>query len=68
MKIETKYNFGDIVYFHTDVNQQAYLITGFTVRPGCIIYWLADSGYECLAYDFEITKERNQLKSLGIEN
>lgn len=68
MKIETKYNYGDVVYFRTDIEQQQYIITGFSCRPGRILYILADAGNEYMAYDFEITKERNQLKSLGIEN
>ena len=70
MKIETKYDIGQIVYFRTDSEQAEYLITGMTIRPGntgSIVYLLSANGIEYSAFDFEISKERNRMKELGIE-
>lgn len=67
MKIETKYDIGQVVYFRTDEQQEEYFITGIKIDPGQVSYVLSRNGLEVGAYDFEISKERNKLKSLGIE-
>ena len=67
MRIETKFDIGQVVYLRTDSEQDEYFVTGMVIRPGHVEYLLKANGMEYSAFDFEISKERNQLKSLGIE-
>lgn len=61
MVIGTKYKIKDIVYLHTDVDQQKRLVTGYTVRESGIVYLLSCGVNESSHYDFEITEEVNVL-------
>lgn len=67
MKVETKFDIGQIVYYKTDQMQEEYFVTGMKICPGQVIYVLSRNGMEYEAYDFEISKERNRMKELGIE-
>ncbi len=59
MEIKNKYNIGDVVYLHTDEDQVANIVTGFTVRPGGLLaYIISYCGTETNVYDFEITTSK----------
>jgi hypothetical protein len=58
MKIETHLEFGQKVYYKNDPAQLEYLVSGFMVRPGNIIYYISFCGNEERAYDFEISTEK----------
>jgi hypothetical protein len=58
MKEEPHLNFGDKVYFKSDPTQLEYLVTGFMIRPGVILYFVSFCGQEEKAYDFEISTEK----------
>lgn len=64
MVIDNKYRFGEEVYLKTDTDQKIRLVTGMLIRPnGCISYELS-CGIECRwHYDFEITIEKDVLKT-----
>jgi len=57
---------GQTVFIKNDKGQQELIVTGYTVRPnGLIIYILSDLGYEKSFYDFELTDEKDTLKSIS---
>jgi hypothetical protein len=58
MIVETKFNFGDTVYFINDPEQEARMITGFIIRKGQIINFTSICGDEISAYDFELSTEK----------
>lgn len=58
MIIDTHLDFGDIVYFRNDPDQDEHIVTGFSVRPNGIAYRVSRIGVEISAYDFEITPEK----------
>ncbi len=64
MKIETKYEFGQIVYLSTDPEQNGRMVCGFTVTPGDILYKLCLGTSVSDHYDFEITEEKDILKKV----
>lgn len=66
-KLESAYNFGDVVYLRTDLEQREYLITGVHFRPNSVSYSISNCGVEFTVYPFEITNERNKLLALGVE-
>lgn len=64
MVIDNKYGFGQEVYLKTDTDQKLRLITGILVRPnGCISYELSCGVDTRWHYDFEVTTERDVLKT-----
>lgn len=68
MKIPGDIQIEDIVYMKTDMEQRAHIITGAVIRPDGIQYLVSNNGLEYNQYAFEITKERNKLMALGVEN
>ena len=63
MLIENKFNIGDEVYLRTDVEQHCRLVTGLTIRATSISYDLSCGAFESTHYDFEITVEKDVLKT-----
>ena len=63
MLIENKFNIGDEVYLKTDVDQNCRLVTGLTIRATSISYDLSCGVAESTHYDFEITIEKDVLKT-----
>lgn len=63
MKLESKYDFGDIVYLKTDPDQVERIVTGITYRPLGVLYSISYTTTESSHYDFEITRERDILKT-----
>jgi len=60
MKIETKYNIGDIVFLMTDIEQLQRIVTGILIRPNnAIIYHLTCGSTETTHYDLEMVSEKN---------
>jgi len=68
MTIKTKYNIGQVVYLRTDIEQDARIITGITMRYSGVIYLLTCETLETPHYDFEFSTTRNQLITLNIES
>lgn len=64
MKINTKYNFGDIVYLKTDIEQSERIIIGITLIPNSIIYTLMCGVEMSEHYEFEITENLDTLKKI----
>ncbi len=67
MKYELEFPISSVVYVRTDLQQLEYFVTGVTIRPYGIIYLITNNGFEIPQYAFEISKERNQLLTLGLE-
>ena len=63
MLIDNKFNIGDKVYLETDVEQNERIVIGFYVKQGSITYALNCGTVESWHYDFEITVEKNVLKT-----
>lgn len=58
--IENKYNFGDILYLRTDVDQEPRIVTAIVACPaGDILYELACGIVISKHYDFELATEKN---------
>lgn len=64
MIIQNKYDFGDTVYLKTDTDQNAWLVTGIKATPNDLIYILSQGTREYPAYDIELSKEKDVLKSV----
>lgn len=61
----TAYDIGDLVYVKTDPEQQEYTVIAVTIRPGfSIIYEIDFLGDVISMYDFQVTKDRDELKKL----
>ena len=63
MLIDNKFNIGDEVYLKTDEDQNCRLVTGLTIRVTSITYELSCGTAESTHYDFEITVEKDVLKT-----
>jgi hypothetical protein len=60
MKIETKYNIGDVVFLMTDTEQLQRIVTGVLFRPNnSIIYYLTCGATETTHYELEMVSEKN---------
>lgn len=64
MKINTKYDIGDIVYLKTDVEQLERIIIGITIVPNSLIYTLMCGVEMSEHYDFEISDNEDTLKKV----
>ena len=68
MKIENKYNFGDFVFLKTDIDQLKRIVSAITARPnGSVMYELMCGTEGSWHQEIEITKVRNQVMQLGLE-
>lgn len=67
MIVKSKYDFGDIVYIKNDPEQDEYFVTGVVGRPsGIVLLKLDFCGTEFEIYEFEVSKEINRLKIMGV--
>lgn len=65
MKLETKYNNGDIVFLLTDREQLERIVTAIQVcGNNCISYQLSSGSVASWHYDFEIIGQKDFVKSL----
>lgn len=63
MIIENKYNIGDSVYLKTDTDQNERIVSGLLIRKTHLIYYLVCGTNESAHYDFEITVDKDVLKT-----
>jgi len=63
MLLENKYNIGDIVFLKTDNDQCERIVTALFITKGEIQYQLSYGSETQYHYDFEISKNKNVLKS-----
>ena len=61
MVIDNKYNFGDIVYLSTDVDQHPRIVTRIVISLNGIIYELSCGTFVSSHYEIEMTTEKNTL-------
>lgn len=62
MIIENLYDFGDEVYLKTDADQLLRMVTAIHAHPnGQVVYMLSCGTTNSEHYDFEISKEVNEL-------
>lgn len=63
MIIDNKFNFWDIVYLKTDVDQEPRIITQISLCPsGMILYQLSCGLQVSLHYEKEITPEKSLIE------
>lgn len=67
MILETKYNFGDIVFCKTDPNQNPWMVIGANFYPNGLRYICEYDQIESYFYDFQLTNEENVLIRLGLK-
>jgi hypothetical protein len=63
MIIDNKFNIRDEVYLKTDLEQSCRLVTGLAVRDTSILYELSCGASESSHYDFEISVEKDVIKT-----
>lgn len=64
--IEPAFDFGETVYVVTDSDQQPFQITEMTVLPGGTITYKCESGLsEKWFYDFQLSRDKNEVFKLG---
>ena len=63
MLIDNKFNIGDEVYLKTDTDQNCRFVTGLSISATSIIYDLSCGVDESAHYDFEMTIEKDVLKT-----
>lgn len=64
MDINSRFNIGDVCYLKTDPDQLERFVTAIKINSNGLTYevsYIADYSYH---YDFEISKERNNLKAI----
>lgn len=66
MKINTKYDIGEIVYLKTDEDQKDFMVIQMTVSISGVQYNLRQGTYDSWHFEFEISEERNLFKPLGL--
>ena len=66
MKIETKYNLGDVVFLITNPDQKERMITAIKMNPGNIVYSLSLGMDESNHYEMEISSTKDVLKAAGV--
>ncbi|WP_162816997.1 hypothetical protein [Myroides odoratimimus] len=70
MKIVSKFELEEVVYFKTDSEQSEYIVTGFKVRGTkenpLILYLVSCMGHEVGAYEYELSSDKNIKKQLGV--
>jgi hypothetical protein len=64
MTIKTKFSIQDIVYLKNDPRQRGYEVVGIIARPGCILLELDYLGDQIEEYDFQVSHEKDVLKSV----
>jgi hypothetical protein len=65
MVIDNKYEIADTVYNRTEVDQNEWMVTAITVRPGPqIVYEASCGGTTRDFYEFELSKDKDVLKSM----
>ena len=57
-----KFKIGEIVFLITDPEQSERIVTGYTVRPNTICYYVSYVGLETVHYDIEIATTKNWKK------
>ena len=63
----TEYTFGDIVFLRTDVNQEQWIVTDIFLHPNNVcVYTIACGSSKHDAYDFELSRDQNTDKKLGL--
>lgn len=63
MIIDNKFNIGDLVYLKTDNDQSQRMIISISVRKRDLVYELSFGSVSSWHYEFEITEEKDVLKS-----
>lgn len=64
MTIDNKYNFGQIVYLNTDVEQKPRMVTGFVIRKDGFLYYISSGETETSHYEYEMSSDKNILMTL----
>lgn len=66
IRVKTDLEWGDIFYIKTDTNQAEGALVGIVYLPGgALKFRLSFEGEVFEVYDFEASKERDQLKILN---
>ena len=63
MKIETQYSLGDTVFLKTDTDQKERIIARIQITQGNILYGASCGTQESWHYDFELSPEKDLLKT-----
>lgn len=61
---QVRYKIGDIVYLVTDPEQKERIVTMILISPGAVRYYINNETVESLHYRFELSPEKDVLKSL----
>lgn len=64
MKINTRYDYWEMVYLKTDTDQSERMVTGIRLLPGAVIYTLSLGNASSEHYEQEITATANVVKKL----
>ena len=64
MKFDAKFNLGDRVYLITDIEQKERFVVGICIKPCGFTYHLSSGDLDSWHYDFEISSEKDVLKSI----
>lgn len=64
---KTKWEYGESVYLKTDSEQDEYVITGFVLRPNGFLIKVSSCGTEVEVYEFEVSREKDKLKGMGLD-
>ena len=66
LKINNKFNIGQVVYLKTCTNQYEKIVTGIRITPADLLYEISGDGQTGVFYDFELSEQPNVLKQLDI--
>lgn len=65
MKVNTKFNIGDVCYIKTDPDQYPCMITGILIKPEMLVmYEISSCDDLSYRYEFELTLDKNVLLNM----
>lgn len=65
MNVQTKFNIEQILYLKLDPEQKERMVTRIQLNPGSVMYCTTDGLTENWAYEFELSPNKDTLKSLS---
>ena len=66
MEINNKFNITQTVFVITDTSQYSRIVTGIIINPNnTILYRVSFGEIESIHYEFELSEDRDVLKTIG---
>ena len=58
VSFDSAYQIGETVYLMTDPEQLKRIVTGYSLRPGGLMYEVSHADYTSMHYEFELSPDK----------